>query len=256
MSTQKSAADEYWDNSQKPWPTLLFLLPLLVAYEFGILFAQEPDPESLRNGADAWLRTLMTYCHLEDVWLLPMFIVFGLLGWHLSNNDSWKISPGTLGGMLAESLLFAFILIFVGQLLVLGFRQISGSDPVLTSMPTASLPALAMTSSQWSRIISYLGAGIYEETLFRLCLIPFCYGLLNSLFRSHRLALVGAVVISSLLFSGAHYLTGHEQLTGFNATFRLLAGIYFSGLFLYRGFGITVGCHAVYDVIVGVLWWS
>lgn len=241
--------DEYWAISRKPWPSLLFLIPLLIAYEAGIWHTGARDPESLRNGADAWLRGLLSHCLLDGVWLLPAFIVLGLLAWHLSNKDKWKISPGTFGGMLAESLLFAFFLILCGQLLVFGFEKFSGADPVLTSIPGMMIPP------RTSRIISYIGAGIYEETLFRLCLIPLCYGLLKSVFHSHRVAIAGAILISSSLFMGAHYLTGDEQITSFNAVFRLFAGMYFSLLFLYRGFGITVGCHAVYDVIVGVLWW-
>ncbi|MDA0833320.1 MAG: CPBP family intramembrane metalloprotease [Planctomycetota bacterium] len=241
--------DEYWAISRRPWPSLLFLIPLLIAYEVGIWRAGARQAETLRNGADAWLRGLLSHFRLEEFWLLPAFIVLGLLVWHFSNQDKWKVSPSTFAGMLAESLLFAFFLILCGQILVFIFQKISGTDPVLTSIPQMMIPSRA------NRIVSYIGAGIYEETLFRLCLIPLCYGMLNSVFRSHRVAIVGAILISSSVFMGAHYLSGAEQLTGFNAMFRLFAGMYFSVLFLYRGFGITVGCHAVYDVIVGVLWW-
>jgi hypothetical protein len=29
--------------------------------------------------------------------------------------------------------------------------------------------------------------------------------------------------------------------------------VFFAAVFLMRGFGITVGCHAAYDLLVGVL---
>ena len=35
--------------------------------------------------------------------------------------------------------------------------------------------------------------------------------------------------------------------------FRTLAGVYFAVLFQLRGFGIAVGAHACYDVLVGVV---
>ena len=34
--------------------------------------------------------------------------------------------------------------------------------------------------------------------------------------------------------------------------FRVLAGLYFTALFVGRGFGVAVGAHAGYDVLVGV----
>ena len=63
-----------------------------------------------------------------------------------------------------------------------------------------------------------------------------------------------AVVSTSLLFSLAHHVgpTG-EALRLFPFTFRTLAGLFFAGLFVVRGFGITVGTHAAYDLLVGLL---
>jgi hypothetical protein len=31
-----------------------------------------------------------------------------------------------------------------------------------------------------------------------------------------------------------------------------VAGVFFALLFLYRGFGITAGTHALYDILVGI----
>jgi hypothetical protein len=36
-------------------------------------------------------------------------------------------------------------------------------------------------------------------------------------------------------------------------TFRFIAGVFFSAMYLARGFGITAWTHALYDVIVLVL---
>jgi hypothetical protein len=60
------------------------------------------------------------------------------------------------------------------------------------------------------------------------------------------------VVISGIAFSFYHYL-GNEQFSWKTCLFRSVAGIYFGGIFLCRGFGITAGSHAAYDVIVCVL---
>ena len=72
--------------------------------------------------------------------------------------------------------------------------------------------------------------------------------------------LLPAVCATSLLFAVAHYqfdvsfagirfgLSTGESFQWFSFLFRFLAGAYFSLLFLFRGFGITAGTHALYYV--------
>jgi hypothetical protein len=66
-----------------------------------------------------------------------------------------------------------------------------------------------------------------------------------------RLAGISATLISALIFSAFHYVGAYGdpwQLESF--TFRFLAGIAFSALFLLRGFGIAAWTHALYDVFL------
>jgi membrane protease YdiL (CAAX protease family) len=60
------------------------------------------------------------------------------------------------------------------------------------------------------------------------------------------------VVSSSLLFSLYHYL-GHEQFDLRTFAFRTAAGAYFGAVFIFRGFGITAGAHAAYDIYIVAL---
>ena len=46
----------YWQSTRHPGPCLLFLAPLLAAYEIGVVKLGGATPLALRNGADAWLR--------------------------------------------------------------------------------------------------------------------------------------------------------------------------------------------------------
>ena len=48
--------EDYFPATRHPWPCFLFLLPLLVLYEAGVLLLGGMHPETLRNGADNWLR--------------------------------------------------------------------------------------------------------------------------------------------------------------------------------------------------------
>ena len=101
--------------------------------------------------------------------------------------------------------------------------------------------------------IGFLGAGVYEELLFRLILLMGVVWLIRRAGLSHRIAVASAVVITSLLFAAAHHLgASGEPWLWFAFRFRFFAGVFFSLLFVYRGFGIAAGTHAGYDILVGL----
>jgi hypothetical protein len=105
-------------------------------------------------------------------------------------------------------------------------------------------------------LIGFLGAGVYEEALFRLALVPLFFGVLRLLQMPTVLASSLAVTSSALLFSLAHHAgTPGEAFTWFAFIFRWLAGVYFAWVFVVRGFGVAVGTHSAYDVLVGWLGW-
>jgi hypothetical protein len=235
--------------ARQPLHCLLFLLPLLAAYEIGVAFAIDGDSVSARNGADSWMRSAMRLAGIEHPLLMPVVIVGLLAGWQVVGRFRWQPSLGTLTGMFAESALFGGCLVVLGQLQDLAFRSHLGR---LAQDPYSAIPL-----SQQGRlplVISYIGAGVYEEVLFRLCLIPVSYGLLRAVSIPRRPALLLAVLTTSILFSLAHYVgPAADQLTLFSFVFRATAGVFFALLFVLRGFGITVGSHAAYDLIVGIL---
>jgi hypothetical protein len=113
------------------------------------------------------------------------------------------------------------------------------------SFANLSLPTQLMIS---------LGAGIYEELLFRVILVSGLAWLGAKLFGSTSSAAGAfAVVLGALIFAGFHYIGpygDHLDLGSF--TFRTVAGLLFSGLYLLRGFGITAWTHALYDVFLAI----
>ena len=253
---------EYWLETRRPFCNLVFLLPLLVAYEIGVGFASGPRGESIRNGADAWIRFWLHQAGIEIVWLLPVLLIGTLMAWHMTTRQPWKMALDTLGGMAAESLLYAFLLIMLGQLIDYIFRQ------------AAMVPLQVADATYHSfliRLVTFMGAGIYEEFLFRLCLLPISYAAFRAIMVPKRWAITGTVVITSIVFSLAHYLgpvsdgLGLELVANavarvqssrelwFGFAFRTMAGMFFAALYFFRGFGITVGAHAAYDVFVGVI---
>jgi membrane protease YdiL (CAAX protease family) len=108
------------------------------------------------------------------------------------------------------------------------------------------------------KLILYCGAGIYEELVFR----GFLLGLLVLGFThvsgwKRTPAIISAAIVASLLFSLFHYIgPASDPFTFRSFVQRVLGGLYFSALFLTRGFGVTAASHALYDILVGIriLW--
>ncbi|MBX3442278.1 MAG: CPBP family intramembrane metalloprotease [Planctomyces sp.] len=252
---------DYWVETQRPLASLLFLLPLLAGYEAAVVWLGGSEATGLRNGADAWMRGWLLDAGVQFPWLLPMAIACGLLGWHIVRGDDWDCRANTLLGMAAESLLFALLLILGGQTLHSAFGG---------GMPSATVAPPMFTEAQL-RMISYVGAGLYEESLFRLLLLPLLYGVCRAVRIERSLAGALAVLISSMAFAVAHYLPSQagplspeswlsaartvldDRSLWYGFVFRGLAGAAFGTLFVLRGFGVTVGSHAAYDVLVGFL---
>ena len=111
--------------------------------------------------------------------------------------------------------------------------------------------------SLMANIVTGIGAGIYEELIFRLVLICLLMILFQDFLRlKHRHSVILAVLISAALFSAHHHIIFLDGRFGQSAPFnwlefgfRTLAGVYFAALFAVRGFAVTAGTHAFYDII-------
>ena len=61
------------------------------------------------------------------------------------------------------------------------------------------------------------------------------------------------MVFGALVFSAFHYIGPYgDALELGSFTFRAVAGVLFSSLYLLRGFGITAWTHALYDVFLSL----
>ena len=103
-----------------------------------------------------------------------------------------------------------------------------------------------------TRLMVSLGAGLYEELLFRVILVA-AIGQLGQRLLGLTPLVAGttAVVVGAAIFSAFHYIGPYGdpfELRSF--VFRLVAGLFFSALYLLRGFGITAWTHALYDVFL------
>ena len=103
-------------------------------------------------------------------------------------------------------------------------------------------------------VIDALGAGVHEELVFRLALlgglVAFAAGS-PATARWPRLAVFGALVLSSIAFSLAHHVGGYGEPWAARAfAFRLLAGAALGAIFWFRSLAHAVYAHAIYDLLV------
>jgi membrane protease YdiL (CAAX protease family) len=102
-----------------------------------------------------------------------------------------------------------------------------------------------------SQVMISLGAGLYEELLFRVVLVGALAWLARRLLGHAVAAGATAVVVGALVFSAFHYVGPHgDALELPSFAFRTVAGVLFSTLYLLRGFGITAWTHALYDLML------
>ena len=250
----QAVRESYWQLSRTPLTSLVFTLPLVLAYEGGVLLLGRGSP---RNGADVWLRHLLDALGFGQYFLLPLLTVVGLLVWQFLAHDRWRVSLAALPGMAAECVLWAVVLVGVGRLQqsLWPFRQQFVQWELL---PWEFLQLHADAGFGWQTVLASLvgfcGAGLYEEVLFRLLMLPIAVWAFERLGCSPLAAGFWALLLSSLLFSGAHYIGPlGDAFTLYSFTFRAVAGLFFSLLFLLRGFGIAAGSHFFYDLFVGLL---
>jgi membrane protease YdiL (CAAX protease family) len=248
-SVKAHGSSRYLESTRHPWACVVFVVPLLLAYEGGLMAAGREPMQEYRNGAETWMRMALAGVGFSAPFAAPTLLLAILLGWTLMRRkDRPRDYVGVWTGMLVESVLFALGLYVLSQAFL---PLLDGLGIVLQTSEEARPSSL---DPAVEKVIGYLGAGIYEETLFRLGLFSvLCWLFLLGDF-SILMALNLAAVASALLFAGAHHVgPAAEPFQAAVFAFRALAGLYFAWLYQIRGFGIAVGAHTGYDVLVGIL---
>ena len=229
----------YWQASFSPAYNFFLAIGLLVGYE-GIL-RLTGNPSSERNLIDIWLTRLLGWADPYQ-WVISLAIVLlGLAYVYGLRRDKTKLTEWIFALLLLEATGWAWLLYT--------------TLPILTSQwlrpPTMQLNLLS--PNFWEGVGLCMGAGFYEELFFRVVLVSGLIGLLTGLRPQKASALhrIVAWILSAALFSVAHFL--YEPATLYAFFYRALFGLFMSGVYILRGFGITAWAHALYDI--AVLWW-
>ena len=210
----------------------LFIVPLLVAYEIGIV--------ALRSEVINWAHGLIRMVLLTFGWAEPVVfagLVAMLVVVALVRAERFRIDLELLGLMLVESIVYASVL---GLLCLFITRHM------------LAMSAAGGGGSFLHEVVLSIGAGVYEEILFRVVL----YGAMRWALRTWaglkpRAATLVSVVASSLLFSACHHIGPHgDPLELERLVYRFWMGVAFATIYIHRGIGIVVYTHAIYDIIV------
>ncbi len=240
-----AAPESYWRASRAHRYSLLFALPLLALYE-GLAAALSHQPGGgIRNGADVLLRSAFLAIGGRYGPLLFGATLLGAGIWLIGRDmraRGGKLEVSVFARMFAESVLLALALgVVVGGLTA----GLLGGAGAVALAPVEEL-------GWWSRLMVSLGAGLYEELVFRVILVGGLAYAARTVLAAHPAA-AGAIaaVIGAFIFSAFHYIGPYgDPLALSSFVFRFIAGLAFSGLFLLRGFGITAWTHALYDVFL------
>src|SRR5207248_2622508 len=107
---------------------------------------------------------------------------------------------------------------------------------VLSLLVARYVPMAGAHQAGGISLVTPLGAGIYEELVFRLIGFTVLNLVLVDLLHFPKsLGILLIVLISAFLFSAYHYL-GYEPFRWRTFVFRAVAGVYFGTIFLLRGF--------------------
>ncbi len=244
-ATQRAGPQTYWRSSRSHRYSLLFALPLLLAYEALASIVPGHATGGIRNGADVLLTSAFVTIAGRYGPLLFIVVLAGIGTWLVVRDlraNGRTLRPAIFGAMLAESVALAILFgVVVGTVTA----QLLGVLPTLALSPVSDLSWL-------ERLTVSLGAGLYEELFFRVLLVSALAAGAKLLFGwRQNAAAVAATIVGALIFAAFHYIGPYRDALELQSfVFRTVGGLFFSALYLARGFGIVAWTHALYDVFL------
>lgn len=234
MSKRLSAFSHYLTASRSIHYSLLLTLPLLLIYEWGIFFAFRSQHYEMRNSGEVLLRSVLDYLGLSDPQIMGgvlfvLFLVIMIRGYLTERNPGYQANTFLI--MLLEAPAWGVVL----YVLLEGFSR---------------LPLQLLTlNEKFINIHLALGAGIFEELIFRMVLIGGLMVFLKLITDRRGVRLESlAILLAAVGFAAFHLIVESFYVPLFMQ--RVLGGIFLGYVFQYRGYGIAVFTHVTYNLLV------
>jgi hypothetical protein len=221
--------------------SLVLVFPLFLIYQVGVLFTLP-----VLNGADFLTVFLFHNLGLSAsaylAYTAAVAVAFAVAVAVLRRKQ--RFDARLIVPVLVESAIYALTM---GSLIVFVMTRLLHVSPRLAGGISGQ--------GLGTRFVMSLGAGVWEETIFRLGIMTGVAVLLERVLGLGRwVAITVALLVSSVLFSAMHHIPPYgdpPQLGVF--VFRVLAGCFFGLIYSFRGFAIAVYTHALYDIYVLLL---
>ena len=277
-----SGLDAYHRATSTATYGVLAAAPLLLLYETLILVTGRTAFGSVRVGADVWVKRLLGSLGVTGGLALGMAALAlgaAVVVWERRRGIQPPLKARWFGWLVAESLVYAVLLAaLVGGAVgaLVGFQ----AEPAMALLQ----PAFGLGT----KLALSLGAGLYEELVFRVVLVGgLAWGLRRVMGGGRGTASGGgwasggdaspkrlyggdgggngggengggraaayavAAVVGALVFSWVHYVGAFgDAFTVGSFLFRFGVGLCLNAVFLVRGFGCAAWTHALYDVLV------
>lgn len=225
--------ERYLRQSREGLYGLVLVIPLFVIYEASMYLAEY----KFRNGADALVTNVLDLVPVLSTLAVKLsFFLLLALTLYVSSGRR-RINSTFIPFLLLESMIYSLFLGTVASRLLRPFFDFPFLSVASELLPTSFITAV--------------GAGLYEELLFRFILFGGLVWAGSKIMKKKAFAVIFAAVISSLLFSGYHYLGPYGyQFEAYSFTFRAVAGLILTLIYYFRGFAVAAYTHAFYDIWV------
>src|SRR5262245_29951947 len=227
----RSDAKSYFEITRSVTVSFAYLLPLLAIYEVGIWLSGI----DLRNAAELSLKQFAGVLGIYAIWAQRLVLVGTLVvAIRLARRDVPALRLYPL--FVLEATLLALLLGPLVSLLVRGVGLRFAQTHVITT---------------GDRILLSIGAGVYEELVFRFLPLAGGFALLHRALSVPRAAAFTiSLVISALLFSAYHHMGPYgEPFRWVAFVFRAAADLLLGLLFAGRGLALCAYLHAFYDIL-------
>jgi hypothetical protein len=216
------------------WTDLALTLPLFVAYHLGVVLL------TVRNAADAVTAHLIDLAdnHVLVYWGITLAIGIALVGALVLLGRGEAFDKKRFVVVALEGVAYA-MLMRTAAVYAVGALSLGGSG-----------------LGPWAGVVMSLGAGFYEEVVFRVGLFGIGVLLIRLVFGGlFKLILVlGWACASAAVFSGWHYVGAYgDAWDARTFVFRLACGLVLTAIYHLRGFAPAVWTHVLYDVWVMTL---
>lgn len=226
---RQSALKEALTEPSDPWTDLGLTLPIFLGYHLGVVLMDKINAADFVTGE----LVALSRNNVLGYWGLTLGAAAVLVALLFALGRGKRLSWPRFAVVAVEGALYATLMKIIASYVV-------GSLRLGPAHGTGFFDGLVMS----------LGAGFYEELVFRVLLFGVGAALITKFVPAYKLVGVLAwAVLTSLAFSLWHYVGG-ESFRMDSFIFRWVCGLFFVAVYKFRGFAPAVWTHALYDVWV------